>query len=656
MEKNKPEIVIDFEPISRRIFLDPAKSLYQNLIKSGIPVRSVCGGKGSCGKCKVKIQTNNAFFNDPSDAEKKILPVSELKVGWRLACQAQIKMDQLDILKELKPPQIRVLLPEEFLIEDFKILVDGVTKRIDVNPTVDKIYLEVEHPSLQKPTPDLERILSALLKKHKKRVNIESLNIALNVLRKLSDTLRERDHKITLTVWNKEKVIDCEPGDTTESKFGIAFDIGTTTIVGYLMNLNDGKIYSINSKLNPQTTLGEDVITRLTYVKDVKDGLEKLHSLVLETLNEIVQKNCVKAKIDSSKIYEATIVGNSVMHHLFLKINPMYIGVSPYVPAVQRSLNFNAKDLNLNINPSGNVFILPTIAGFVGADTVGVILASEIEKEPDLTLVIDIGTNGEIVIGNKNFLATGSCAAGSALEGAHIGDGMRAAAGSIDTVKIDPNDLSVSYTTIKDKKPIGICGSGLIDCVAEMLKAKIITRSGNFNKELLNNDRIIKDGKELKFLIVKSKDTASEKDITLSQNDIRQLQMAKAAFYSGAKIILKYINFGTTKPESDIKQIFLAGAFGTYINKDNAKFIGMIPDIDSNKVYQIGNAAGIGAQYCLLNQDSRKKARDLLNKIQYVEIATKKEFQKEYAEAMYFPHFNLDLFPSLNLYKEIPKR
>ncbi len=656
MVLDKSEILIDFEPISRRVFLEPEKTLYQNLIKAGIPARSLCGGKGLCGKCKVKIQTNHSFFNDPTDAEKKILNNNELNEGWRLACQATIKMDRINTLKELKAPQLRVLLPEEFLVEDFKILVEGATKRINVNPAIEKTYLEVEQPSLEKPTPDLERVLSSLLKKHKKKVNIESLSLDLNVLRKLSDILRTNNHKITLTVWNKEKIIECEPGDTTESNFGIAFDIGTTTIVGYLINLSDGKIYSIDSKLNPQTTLGEDVITRITYVKDVKEGLEKLNSLVLEALNEIVRKNCVKAKIDSSKIYESTVVGNSVMHHLFLKIDPTHIGVSPYVPAVQRGLNFSAKDLNLNINPSGNVFVLPTIAGFVGADTVGVILASEIEKEKELTLIIDIGTNGEIVVGNQNFLATGSCAAGSALEGAHINDGMRAAAGSIDSIKINPKDLNVSYTTIKDKKPIGICGSGLIDCVAEMLKAKILTRSGNFNKELVNNHQFINNDKEKKFIIVNKNDTASEKDIVLSQNDIRQIQMAKAAFYAGARIILKYKNFVTSEPEHNIKQIFLAGAFGTYINKDNAKFIGMIPDIDSNKIYQIGNAAGTGAQYCLLNQNYRKKAHELLNKVQYVEIAIKKEFQKEYAEAMYFPHFNLDLFPSLKLYKDIPKR
>ncbi|GAG89038.1 unnamed protein product, partial [marine sediment metagenome] len=247
-------------------------------------------------------------------------------------------------------------------------------------------------------------------------------------------------------------------------------------------------------------------------------------------------------------------------------------------------------------------------AGYVGADTTGVILSSEIDEESDLTLAIDVGTNGEIVVGNKDILATGSCAAGSALEGAHIKSGMRAAAGAIDTLKIDPTDLSVGYTTINNKKPIGICGSGIIDAAAEMLKSKIITRSGNFNKQLIDHKNFIKEDKNLEFILVRKDQTSIKRDITISQKDIRELQMAKAAFYSGARIILNYLN-QTNELNLKIKQIYLAGAFGNYINKGNAKFIGMIPDISDEFIYQIGNAAGIGAQNCLLNIELRDKAR-----------------------------------------------
>jgi uncharacterized 2Fe-2S/4Fe-4S cluster protein (DUF4445 family) len=286
----------------------------------------------------------------------------------------------------------------------------------------------------------------------------------------------------------------------------------------------------------------------------------------------------------------------------------------------------------------------------------GVILSSNIEKETDLTLAIDIGTNGELIIGNQEILATGSCAAGSALEGAHIKDGMRAAAGAIERIKIDPDTFEISYNTIKNKKPIGICGSGLVDVISEMLKAKILTRSGNFNQSLLNTERLIKRDNKLEFIIAKKEETSIDREISLSQNDIRQLQMAKAAFYSGMRIILKELRSFRDDMDLEIKQIFLAGAFGNYIDKENAKFIGMIPDIPNEKIFQIGNAAGTGAQICLLSRDFRKIALELLERIKYVEIATKKSFQREYAEAMYFPHLNLEYFPSLKEYNNIPKR
>jgi len=422
-----------------------------------------------------------------------------------------------------------------------------------------------------------------------------------------------------------------------------------------LINLNDGKIYSVSSALNPQTAYGEDVVSRITYIKNNKDGLLKLNSAVVGALNKIIDETCYKAKISPSQIYEATIVGNSVMHHIFLNIDPTYIGLSPYVPAVKRDLNVRARDINLGINRGGYAYILPLIAGFVGADTIGVILSSEIDSESELTLAIDVGTNGEIVIGNSDVLATGSCAAGSALEGAHMKNGMRAAAGAIDTIKINHSDLSVTYTTINNKKPIGICGSGIIDAIAEMLKSKIITRSGRFSKELIDDERIVKNDNNLEFVLVKKDQTSIKRDITISQNDIRELQMAKAAFYSGTRIILNSLN-QAVKEDYKIKQIFLAGAFGNYINKSNAKFIGMIPDISDDRIHQIGNAAGTGAQNCLLNINLRDKARRLLEKIEYVEIAIAQEFQIEYAQAMYFPHLNLEHFPSLKEYESILKR
>jgi len=651
MEKYSKKILVDFEPISRRIPLSLNKNFYELLIKNGIQITSICGGLGTCGKCKILIQKGLKFLNAPTDFERKIFSKNELESGWRLACQTIPKKENIQEIKKNRPPQFRIFLPDELLVEDFKILTAGTHKKVNINPAIKKIFVSVKKPSLEEPIPDFERVINSLENASNNLYLIEK-----SVLKELPNILRINNHEITIAIWNDKKIIACEPGNTSKDNYGIAFDIGTTTIVGYLINLNDGKIYSITSKLNPQTAFGEDVITRITFIKDNENGLTQLNSLVIKALNDIILRNCEKAHIHPSQIYEITIVGNSVMHHIFLNINPINIGISPYVPVIQQALNFKARDLNLNVAQEGNVYVLPTIAGFVGADTMGVIIASNIENERDLTLVIDIGTNGEIVIGNQDIIATGSCAAGSALEGAHIKFGMRAASGSIDSVKIDPKTLNVSYTTIKNKKPIGICGSGLIDIVAEMLKAKIIARSGTFNKKLLKHNRFRTNGKNIEFIIAKKEDTASNNNITISQEDIRQIQMAKAAFFAGTNLILKYLKENGEISDLKIKQIFLAGAFGNYINKENAKFIGMIPDINSEKIFQIGNAAGSGAQICLINKDFRKKTKILLSKTKYVEISTQKQFQKEYAEAMYFPHMKLELFPNLIEYDDIPLR
>lgn len=651
MELKSKNIVIDFEPISRRVFLARDSTIYEMLSDLNIPIQSICGGAGTCGKCKITIQIGKDFLIPPSNIERKFLNQDDIDKGVRLACQTKIDMNKVHLLENKSPPQFRVFLPNELVLEDFNILTSGVSKGIKLHPTIRKCYLEVEKPSLEDPLPDFERVIRKLLSvDHKLKKNIQ-INIEFNLLDDLPKLLRENNHKITLTLWNNHTIIDCEPGNTVDENFGIAFDIGTTTVVGYLINLNNGKIYATDSCLNSQTAYGEDLVTRLTFIKEQPQNLAILNSTIKKDMNGILERTCDSANIDPSQIYEASIVGNSVMHHIFLGINPINIGLSPFIPVIKKGLNIKNKNINLNVSKNGNVYIAPIIAGFVGADTIGVILSSKIYEEKELTLAIDIGTNGEIIIGNRKILAVGSCAAGSALEGAHIRDGMRAAAGAIDSLKISPKTLDVSFSTIQNKKPLGICGSGLVDAVAEMLKSQVITRSGNFNKEYLDHERIVKTDKKIEFILARKDESSIGKNISLTQGDIRQIQMAKAAFYSGIRLILKQLS-----NRLEVNQVYLAGAFGNYINANNAKFIGMIPDINDNNIYQIGNAAGIGAQYCLKNKNLRKKAEQLLKKIQYIEIAIKEEFQKEYAEAMYFPHLNLDLFPNLREYDKIPKR
>ena len=653
MGSKDTKIIVDFEPLSRRTFISPDKNFYELLLNSGIYIRSLCGGLGTCGKCRIRFQKGQKALIPPTQLELATFSTEELKNGWRLACQTRVDKTSLVALKEQDPPHFRVILTEDLLFEDFKILTSGINKGVHLRPNIKKYFLQVEKPNLEKPLSDLDRIQIAL-KKNEKTYDTNSLTIDHKLLARIPKILRENDHEITITLLNNHRLIDCESGNTVDANFGIAIDIGTTTIVVYLINLDNGKTYSVASCLNPQTSFGEDVVSRITYISENENGLTELNSTLMNVLNDLIQKVCKKAKINASHIYEATIVGNSVMHHFFLNITPKYIGLSPYVPVIQQAMNLRAESLNLGISKQGNIFLLPLIAGYVGADTIGVMLSSEIDGEDAFTLAIDVGTNGELIIGNKNILATGSCAAGSALEGAHIVHGMRAASGAIDRITIDPKTLEVSYTTIKNKPPIGICGSGLIDCVAEMLKANIISRNGSFNKSLFRNDKFLKTERGMEFLITPPSEMINY-PITISQKDIREIQMAKGAFFSGARMILHYLE-REHNYKSKISQIFLAGAFGSYINKENAKFIGMIPDIPNEFIFQIGNAAGIGAQNALLDINLRKKAHDLLLRTHYVEIAVEQNFQKEFANAMYFPHMNLDLFPSLEDYNHIPKR
>jgi len=651
MDLKNRNIIIDFEPISRRVLLTSDLSIYDLLSELGIPIRSICGGAGTCGKCRLFIEKGKEYLTIPNDAEKDFLDQKELEDGWRLACQSRVDIKKLQTIEKLTIPQFRIFLPNELILEDFNILTTGINKEVKLKPLVKKFYIEVDKPSLKSPHADFERITAKLLSVDSDLRKVNQINIDFDLLNDVPKLLRENDHKITVVLWNNNTIIACEPGNTVSENYGIAFDIGTTTVVGYLINLNNGKIHALDSRLNSQTAYGEDVITRIALIKNDKKNLRLLNSIIINDMNEILSGACSSANIDPSNIYEASIVGNSVMHHIFLGIDPINIGLSPFIPVVQKGLNVKAKKLQINMSRNGNVYTAPVISGFVGADTIGVILSSRIYEEKDLTLAIDIGTNGEIIIGNRKILAVGSCAAGSALEGAHISSGMRAAAGAIDTLKINPETFEVAFSTIKHKKPLGICGSGLIDAVSEMLRSKILTRSGNFNKEFLNHERINKTDKSTEFIIAKKNETSLGKPLTITQSDIRQVQMAKSAFYSGMRLIVKQLS-----EKLDIEQVFLAGAFGNYINTENAKFIGMIPDIPDKKIYQIGNAAGVGAQHCLLNKDFREKAEILLKKIQYIEIAVKEDFQKEYAEAMYFPHLKLDLFPSLKEYEKIPKR
>ncbi|MHA1872254.1 MAG: ASKHA domain-containing protein [Promethearchaeota archaeon] len=705
-------LTLILEPISKRVSVNKGMRVYDVLIALNYPIGALCGGSGACGKCLIKVDEKDSkdtseYLGAPTQAEYKLLGKDKIEEGYRLACQTHILKD------------IRIFLTDTILPKSNRILVDADIKSLglekfkefqEIKPLVLSIDIEVDKPTLENQIDDFSRVIRALRKKiedkdgtynlinsnnpnnpnnpnnqnNQNNLNIKNIDdindTNYRILQKLPHILRETGGKITLFLRNRGAYLEIfDVGATYKIKdyFGLAVDIGTTTIVGYLINLLNGEVSSISAMLNPQVSLGEDLVSRISYIKK-NNAIEKGKKLIVDAINKIIDDCISKSKVKRDLIKDVVVVGNTGIHHMFFGVPSQYLAVTPFVPVCKHPINISAASLGINLNPNVNIYTPPVIAGYVGTDTIGCIVSSRIDTYEKFTLLIDIGTNGELVLGNKYQLSTGSCAAGSALEGATISFGMRAAEGAIEAVKIDKKTLDPEFRIIGNKKPIGICGSGLIDVVAEMLRAKIITRAGRFNvkdKDIINNRRVFKKDKEYYYILYhpewdkdkipeefdydsgdsakKDENKDEDKIITVSQEDIRQLQLAKGAFLAGALILLHYQN----KDYRSLEQIILAGAFGTYISKENAAFIGLFPDINTENIYQIGNAAGMGAQYCLKNTELRNLADEMAHKIKYYEIASSPIFQHEYAYSLYFPYYDLDKFPSLKEeYKDIPVR
>jgi len=419
-------------------------------------------------------------------------------------------------------------------------------------------------------------------------------------------------------------------------------------VAGYLCNLRNGDLIATETMMNPQVTYGEDVMSRITYASTVAGGLDRLHGAIIDGLNRLIQGITSSNGMTPEDILELTIVGNTAMHHLLLKIHPEYLGLSPFPPAIHRSVNLLARDLGLKVHPSANVHVLPIEAGFVGADNVGVLIAEEPYHQEQNVLIIDIGTNGELVLGDHRKLVSSSCATGPALEGAHIKHGMRAVPGAIERIRISPETFDVRFKVIgredwnSDATPLeakGICGSGIIDAIAEIYRTGLIDKSGRFKKGV-NSPRMRNSNGIPEFVIAWEKETSLGKDITITQQDVRNVQLAKGALYTGAKLMMKRLGI------QKLDKVILAGAFGSYIDAEEALVMGMFPDCDLKNISAVGNAAGDGARIALLNRDKRVEAEEIARKVEYLELTIDPDFQKEFMDAMAFPH-GRDPFPHL---------
>jgi uncharacterized 2Fe-2S/4Fe-4S cluster protein (DUF4445 family) len=641
-ETSKKTVHVIFQPSGKRGVVSKGKTIIDASRELGVEIESVCGGARNCGKCKVRME--KGFFSaygmssQPGhlspfqDEEMKWIDAKERASGYRLACAARIRGDVL------------IFVPEKSRTAGQVVRKDATDKSIPLKPAVTLHVVELSAPTFHDPRGDFDRLKTALVRHHQFPPSIE---IDYPALSKLPVVLRQGKWKVTVAAWMKREIIDIIPGKA-EDAYGLAVDVGTTTVAAYLCHLVSGKLIATETMMNPQIAYGEDVMSRIGYVMGHTDGLEKLHSSIIAGLNGLVRTMTERVGLSPEHVFDLTIVGNTAMHHLFLKINPESLGLAPFPPALHPSMDIKARDLGLQIHPSAYVHVLPVEAGFVGADNVGVLIAERPHRQRKKVLIIDVGTNGELVLGNKDKLLSTSCATGPALEGAHIVFGMRAAPGAIERISIDPKTFDVAFGIIdqetggtrpKNLRAKGICGSGIIDGIAELFRTGAIDASGRFRKDIPSPRFRTNEGRT-EFVIAWKQETSIEKDITITQQDVRNVQLAKAALYTGAKLMMRKLGI------DKVDKVILAGAFGSYIDPMKAMIIGMFPDCDPKQVYAVGNAAGDGARMALLNLGKRREADDIARKVQYLELTVEKEFQKEFLDAMAFPH-KKDPFPHL---------
>jgi len=624
---------VTFLPDNKTVEVAKDTTILSAAISCGVYIKSDCGGDGVCGRCKVVLKKGEVVSQTTG-----LISDEERKRNLHLACVTTVHSD----LEVEIPPESRMeahsglsgLYSKSEAIESKEtILSDKVFKH---SPLSTKLYLELPAPNLNDTASDLDRLFRSI----RKAQNLEVMQTGLSNIRQLGELLRDSDWKVTVTLGKRNDTVEIvlvEPGDTSDKNFGVCFDIGTTTISGQLVDLNSKKILGTKATYNKQASFGSDVITRIIYARQ-EEGMEKLHSAVTQTLNQIIKELATENNVNLNDVTCIVCTGNTTMIHLLLRVDPTYIRREPYVPTANFLPVLRASEAGIVINPRGLLSCVPGVSSYVGGDTTSGVLSSCLYNEKDLSILIDIGTNGEIALGNKDFLVACAASAGPAFEGSGVRSGMRASSGSIQKVKINPKDFSVTYTTIGGTKPRGICGSGYIDLIAAMLEAKVIDKSGKIKLENHKRVRDFEGGKE--FIVAFKDEVDGATDITVSEADIENLKRAKAAIYSATAVLVKHMNFQL----SDVKKIFIAGGFGTSLDIDSAIKIGLLPELDRKRFVFIGNSALSGARQMLLSVEATKVAEEIARKITYFELSVDSGYMDEYMAALFFPHTDLKRF------------
>jgi len=633
-----PPFQIKFMPEGRIIEADSGTSLLHAAAQAEIYIKSGCGSKGSCGACKVVVLSGEPLVNGTGN-----LTPEQISDGLRLACQTMIQGD------------MTVEVPLESRLKEHQVLMGDVQKGIlqesdhDLlekfghQPLATKLRISLSAPTLTENTSDWARLsmeIRRVLKTGEKPVDIP-----LSVLKNLPEALRRANWDVSVTVTDIDSgitVTRVEPGNDNPP-YGLAIDIGTTTVVVYLVNLSTGEVVDQQGSYNKQAKYGDDVITRIVHAVENAKQLEEMRVAVVETVNELLDKILVRQSMTSNDFSAAVVAGNTTMTQLFLGVDPRYIRLEPYIPTMTNVPSIPARDIGLHMLPEALVHCYPSVASYVGGDIVSGTLVTDLANGEDIILFIDIGTNGEIVLGNQDWLVSCACSAGPSFEGGGITFGMRAMPGAIERVLIDPDTLDVALKVISKVLPVGICGSGLVDCLSKLLEAGIIDRVGNFQMgHPANSARLRTTSDDKEFVLAWADQAGGGKDVVITENDVKNTIRAKGAIYAGIRTLLNMVSVEMEM----ISRIVIAGGFGNYLNIQDSVQIGLLPDLDEELYEFIGNASIKGARLALLSKDAWREAKELGQKMTYVELSVGPTFMDEYVSALFLPHTDFSLFPS----------
>ncbi|MBM4055634.1 MAG: DUF4445 domain-containing protein [Planctomycetes bacterium] len=628
---------IHFLPNDVTVEIEQGKTVLDASYKGDIFINALCGGDGTCGKCKVILQPGSVRRMPSSHISEE-----EAARGYVLACKTVIEND------------LEVFIPEESRLDKSQILtgafpqfpgsqaaVSPGVEQFKHSPLVNKIYLELPPPTMEDNMADFERLCQNISSKTK--IPSEKLTINFSILKQLPTLLRNSNWNVTVTLGNRGpiyEIIEIQSGDVSSHNFGVAVDVGTTTVVAHLINLSNTETIDVEATYNSQIKYGDDYIQRIMYASQ-NNAMEMMQEILTEDINHLISTLVKRNSLNIHDVNAVVCAGNTVMTHFLLGLDPTNIRKEPYLPAANFVAPIRASEISININNHGLLYTLPCVGAYVGGDISSGVLSIRLDQMEAISLLIDIGTNGEIVLGNKDWLVCCSASAGPSFEGSGISCGMRAAKGAIEKITITP-DFEVTYKTIGNVPPTGICGSGLLECLANLVRSGVIDRTGNFQKGI-KTERLRSTDNGQEFLLVSRKETAKNKDIVITQADIQNLIRSKAAIYSAISTLLESMGMDV----ESIEQVFLAGGFGNYLDTRGAITIGMLPDIPVSKIHFVGNSSIIGAKMTLFSTEAHEVAREIGMKMTYIDLMSNNKYMEEYVSANFLPHTNIEKFPSV---------